>query len=194
MIGATRRNPVAPAVRGCAAYVRAPGTGAAHAIVRNPLDPRLRLRRYVPVMGNPEGDAVKRILMVCVLGYIGCGGGAETPVQKCDDLVSDVCDRAVQCSSQPPGTKADCVQAVQQVVSCGMAKKVGTTYDRCIQQIKGDSCQVLFPPDPQTGEITLELPADCNSVIQMFEPADPTPAFASSPLRNASRLSTVAPD
>jgi len=133
---------------------------------------------------------VQRIMMLCVLGWIGCGGGAETPVQKCDDLVNDVCDRGVQCFPSA-GTHADCVQAVQQVVACGMAKKIGPTFDRCIQQIKEDSCQILFPTDPNTGQMALSLPADCNGVIQSFEPGAP---IASSPFHAARGLSTVSSD
>ena len=71
-------------------------------------------------------------------------------------------------------------------ISSREAKKVSATYDRCIQQIKGDACPVLFPTDPQTGDTSVSLPADCNSVIQMFEPGAPTPAIASSAFRAAS--------
>lgn len=130
---------------------------------------------------------MQRIMMLCVLGWVGCGGGAETPVQKCDDLVNTTCDRAVQCIPSA-GTHADCVQAVQQVVACGMAKKIGPTFDRCIQQIKGDSCQVLFPTDPQTGMTALSLPADCRGLIETFEPGTP---LGDSPFRAARELSAV---
>lgn len=133
---------------------------------------------------------MKRLTMLCILGWIGCGGGAATPVQRCDDLVNDICDRAVQCAPQQ-GTHADCVQAVQQIVACGMAKKIGTSYDRCVQQIKADSCQILFPTNPNTGQMALSLPADCNGVIQSFEPGAP---IASSPFHAANALSTVSPD
>ena len=134
---------------------------------------------------------MKRIAIFCVLGCIGCGGGEETPVQKCDALINDVCDRAVQCIPQEAGTHANCVQALQQILSCGSAKRVSATYNRCIQQIQGDGCQILFPADPQSGGHSLDLPADCNGVILMFEPGDPAPALGGSPISRASRLSTV---
>ncbi len=131
---------------------------------------------------------MKRIAMLYILGWVGCGGGSETPVQKCDDLLSDVCDRGVQCVPQETGTHDNCVQQLQQVLACGTAKMVSASYDRCIQEIKGNACWILFPTDPQTGMTSLALPADCNGAIQMFEPAQPLPG---SPLGAVSRLSTV---
>ncbi|HEX7844111.1 MAG TPA: hypothetical protein VF469_41835 [Kofleriaceae bacterium] len=62
------------------------------------------------------------------------------------------------------------MQQLQQILPCGSTKKIGTSYSRCISQINADSCPILFPADPQTGEPTLSLPADCTGVIQMFEP------------------------
>jgi hypothetical protein len=107
-----------------------------------------------------KGESVKRILVALVL--VGCG--SESAVDKCDDLVDTVCDRAVSC--QPAmGTHAMCVAQIQTVLPCGQAKKVSATYDRCIDQLESSSCSVLFPTDPQTGEAELALPADCNSVI-----------------------------
>jgi hypothetical protein len=126
--------------------------------------------------------------VLCILGCIGCGGSAETPVQKCDDLINDVCDRGVECIPQQTGTHANCVQQLQQVLACGSAKKVSASYNRCIEQIKGDGCQVLFPTDPQTGQPTFSLPADCMGVIEMFEPGG---QIGSSPFHRASQLSTV---
>lgn len=134
---------------------------------------------------------MKQWMVLCVLGCLGCGGGSETPVQKCDDLLSDLCDRGVQCVPQETGTHDSCVQQLQQQLSCGSAKKVSSTYDRCIQQIKQNSCQILFPTDPQTGQHTLSLPADCNGVIEMFEPGAP---IGNSPFQGASQLSTVSAD
>ena len=139
---------------------------------------------------------MKRMMVVCVLGCIGCGGGEETPAQKCEVLVNDVCDRGVECIPQA-GTHAACVQALDQVLTCGTAKQVSMTYDRCIQQLKADSCQTLFPTDPQTGQVTLVLPTDCMGVILKLEPDRPTPvtpAIGSSPFQHASQLSTVSAD
>lgn len=101
-----------------------------------------------------------RCLSLVGLLLVGCGGSSA--VDKCDDLVNVVCDRTVECVSGI--THADCVAAVQQQLPCGSAKKVSASYDRCIDQLNNDSCQVLFPPD-QNGQPSLALPADCNAVI-----------------------------
>jgi hypothetical protein len=69
-----------------------------------------------------------------------------------------VCDRTVECVPDF-GTHEQCVQPIRQIISCGSAKAIGATYDRCIDQLQSDSCPVLFPNDQ------LELPADCNDVI-----------------------------
>jgi len=92
-----------------------------------------------------------------------CGGEAKTPVQKCDDLVNDVCVRGETCLGQ---SRTTCVQTVQQSLSCGSVKSVKSTYDRCIDQINMDTCAVLFPPDPNNNnQPTLTLPADCQGVL-----------------------------
>jgi hypothetical protein len=113
---------------------------------------------------DKEG-VVKRLLVISIVACIGCGGGdGRSAPQKCDDLISDVCDRAVTCIPGQ-GTRDECVQAVHQVLACGSAKMVSTSYGRCIEQINDASCAILFPTDPQTGDVTLVLPADCNRVI-----------------------------
>jgi hypothetical protein len=99
---------------------------------------------------------------MCLLGLLLAACGGNSAVDKCDDLVDVVCDRTVECVSGI--TKTDCVQAVQQQLPCGSAKKVSASYDRCMDQLNSDSCDVLFPPD-QNGQPSLTLPADCNSVI-----------------------------
>jgi len=99
---------------------------------------------------------------VLVLVLVACGG-EKSPVEKCDDLVNVVCDRGVECIGG--STHQECVQAVQQQLPCGSAKSVSASYNRCIDQLNNDSCQILFPTDPQTGQQSLVLPADCMSVI-----------------------------
>lgn len=83
-------------------------------------------------------------------------------MEKCDDLVALLCDRALECVGG--GTHASCVQAVQGELSCGSVKAVSASYDRCMDQLATHSCGVLFPPD-STGQPTLRLPADCMSVV-----------------------------
>jgi hypothetical protein len=92
-----------------------------------------------------------------------CGGDSKTPAEKCDDLVNDVCVRAMTCVGTSTTT---CVQEVKQSLSCGSVKSVTSTYGRCIDQINTDACAVLFPPDPNNNnQPTLTLPADCKGVL-----------------------------
>src|SRR4051812_45521875 len=105
---------------------------------------------------------MSRIWWMLVLAA-GCGSDVS-PVEKCDDLLDLLCDRAVQCIPNP-GSHASCVQEFQQVIPCGTVKAVSASYDRCMDQVSSFACPVLFPTDPQTGGPTLELPADCKGVV-----------------------------
>jgi len=98
---------------------------------------------------------------VCLVA--GCGND-PSPVEKCDALVDELCDRGMQCVPNS-GTHAQCVQTIETQLSCGAVKAVSSTYDRCMDQLQTFSCQVLFPFDPQTNMQTLVLPADCMSVV-----------------------------
>ena len=101
------------------------------------------------------------IRSLVVLAFVGCAT-EESAVDKCDDLVDVICDRGVQCLG---GSHSECVQAVQRELPCGSAKKVSASYDRCMSQLQTNSCSVLFPTNPQTGQPEIRLPADCQSVI-----------------------------
>jgi hypothetical protein len=103
------------------------------------------------------------VMAVGLLGWVGCGD--KSPAEKCDDLVSLICDRAVDCIAGASGMHAECVHAFDQVMLCENTKSVGPSYDRCLDQLEAQSCQALFPTDPDTGEQTLTLPVDCESVL-----------------------------
>lgn len=108
---------------------------------------------------------VARVVVLAVLGCIGCGGD-KSPSEKCEDLVNLSCDRAVECLSWASGMHTACVQAVEQAgLSCTATKSVKPSYDRCIDQLNEQSCRMLFPIDPNTGDQALELPAECNGVL-----------------------------
>ena len=68
-----------------------------------------------------------------------CGSDAS-PVEQCDELVDVLCDRGVQCLG---GSHAECVQAVQGELSCGGARQVSASYDRCIPMSQG-SCRMTL--------------------------------------------------
>ena len=116
---------------------------------------------------------VKLGCLVVVL-LSGCGT-EKSPVEKCDDLVDVLCDRGVQCLG---GTHAECMQAVQSQLPCGSVKAVSASYDRCIDQLQAGSCSSLFPPNPQTGQPEIRLPADCMSVVLSRTAAGPTSTFS----------------
>lgn len=92
-----------------------------------------------------------------------CGASEPSPVEKCDDLVDLLCDRAVQCFPNA-GSHATCIQELNQEIPCGSVKQVSASYERCMDQLAATSCPVLFPTDAQ-GQPTVELPADCMSVV-----------------------------
>jgi hypothetical protein len=96
-----------------------------------------------------------------VILLAGCGT-ERSAVEKCDDMVDVVCDRIVQCLGF---SRTECVQAVKSELPCGSAKQVSASYDRCIDQLEGNSCAVLFPVNPTNGQAQLRLPADCMQVI-----------------------------
>jgi hypothetical protein len=99
---------------------------------------------------------------------VGCGGDAreKSPVEKCDDFVDSLCDRAVACIAGASGMHADCVAAFDTAdFSCADVKSVSAGYDRCMDQLRSSSCGTLFPVDPDTGDQALELPADCARIL-----------------------------
>ena len=103
--------------------------------------------------------AVMKALGCAVIFLVACGGGSDTPVEKCDDLVDLVCDRAVDCVPTA-GTHAECVTEVEASgFDCGAATDVSPSYGACMMQLRSTTCGSLFPND------MLSLPADCSGVI-----------------------------
>lgn len=111
-------------------------------------------------MGN---DIVVKVMVLAVLGCLGCGD--KSPKEKCEDLIDTVCDRGVECIAGAAGMHEGCVHAVEQELSCESIKSVSPSYDRCIDLLNEQSCNILFPTDPATGDQKLELPAECRGVL-----------------------------
>lgn len=104
-----------------------------------------------------------RIIGCVVVSFVvACGGGSDSPSEKCDDLVDLVCDRLVECIPGA-GTHGACVAEVQSSLNCDAAASVTENYTPCLMQLRSMSCGSLFPND------MLALPADCNGVILLGE-------------------------
>jgi hypothetical protein len=104
------------------------------------------------------------MVMLGILGCVGCGSSERSASEKCDDLIEDLCTRAVECIPNG-GTKGQCIDAFRQIIPCASATSVSNNYDRCISQINKNSCSTLFPVDPVDNEPGLLLPSDCGAVI-----------------------------
>jgi hypothetical protein len=108
------------------------------------------------------------LLALSCFALLACGGDDDekSAVEKCDDLVADICARAVECVDAV--SEEECIADVGTVISCGQADAVSSSYGRCIDQVDRNSCDSLFPVNPESGQPELALPADCEAVI-LFE-------------------------
>lgn len=124
---------------------------------------------------------MKNLVMVMVLvGFGGMGCGDKSPVEKCEDLVSSVCDRAVDCITGAAGMHDDCVRAIEGELSCSSTKSVAKSYDECVDLLNEQSCPTLFPTDARSGEMRLVLPDACLGVIlTQSGRGDPVPTLGS---------------
>lgn len=119
--------------------------------------------------------AVKRTAVtvaVClgVLGGFGCGGEEEkTPRQKCEDLVSQICDRIVECVPGAEGMQAACVQEFQSRQSCQSIKSVSASFDDCMDKLDSLGCAALF--STTSGMTSVTLPLACNGVLMSRDAA-----------------------
>jgi hypothetical protein len=109
-------------------------------------------------------NMVMTAMVLAVLGGGGCGED-KSPAEKCEDLVSLICDRAVECIAGAAGMHSACVQAFEQEASCASTRSVSASYDRCLDRLDAVSCQALVTTDPATGETMLEVPTECHGVL-----------------------------
>ena len=110
-----------------------------------------------------KNKVVVKVVVLAVLGCVGCGD--KSPKEKCEDLIDAVCDRGVECIDGAAGMHDECVHAVDGALTCENIKSVTSSYDHCIDLLHEQSCQTLFPRDPDTGDQSLELPAECSGVL-----------------------------
>jgi hypothetical protein len=111
--------------------------------------------------------------MLVSFWLVGCGGGggSETPVQKCDDLLNAVCDRVQSCgmlltgTAAPAGFHQDCVTQEQTAIDCTRSVAVTSSYDTCLSQVRGDSCNTFLTLDNAGDVQSVNLPASCDGAI-----------------------------
>lgn len=113
---------------------------------------------------NKSFLASSLVVLAGLMGLVGCGG-SDSPEEKCENFLSTVCDRGLECAPAETPSHASCVDALETVVPCGMVKSVGDSFDSCMDKVETNSCATLFPRDSQ-GEVSLVLPADCNGVLE----------------------------
>jgi hypothetical protein len=113
--------------------------------------------------GERMNDTVGKIV---ILSLLACGcGGDKSPREKCDDLFSLICDRAVSCIPGASGMHEECMQAFDQTMVCAKTMSVAPGYDHCVDGVEQASCQTLVSVSSSTGEPTIMLPAECNGVM-----------------------------
>lgn len=109
---------------------------------------------------------LKWTLAIAGVVFAACGGGDDNPaVEKCDDLVSTVCDRAIECLGDLGGGHSQCVVEVNEALPCDRAASVTDSFQDCLSRVDTDSCNTLFPPPPPGGQRMLVLPANCSGVV-----------------------------
>lgn len=96
--------------------------------------------------------------LLLLLAVASCGGDASPP-EKCNALVSRLCQRAIACINDGT-TQSECVAGVQTLISCADADSVSSGYDACMSELQSSPCSVLVTAD---GE--LNPPASCEDVI-----------------------------
>lgn len=108
-------------------------------------------------------NGTKVLVAICVgCGLLAAGCGSKSPVEKCEDLFSLVCDRLAECSGEGDAARDECIGIIEDAMVCAMIKSVGSTYDDCLDQLDSRSCPALFPDGPEGDP---ELPEACNNVL-----------------------------
>lgn len=101
---------------------------------------------------------------------MACGDDDESTdsaVEKCEDFLTVVCERTVECApartedGQPvaPAVQLEsCLSAGRASTPCGNAVRVSSSYDQCIQEVLGASCSVIADPEA-------DPPDSCTNII-----------------------------
>jgi hypothetical protein len=93
---------------------------------------------------------------------IACGGGGDSPEDKCEALLDNICDRVVDC--ELADSHDECIDALADSNDCSEAEEVGDSYGECRKDIDDASCAELFPSSG--GQVRLTLPSSCSGAIE----------------------------
>jgi hypothetical protein len=106
------------------------------------------------------------------LCVVACGSNndGETPIQKCEDLLNDYCQKAADCIVQASGqqdesaTEQACLTSARENLPCGKAVSVSTAYPTCISDIATMTCTPILDYANDAGAPN-PTPADCVGAI-----------------------------
>ena len=107
-------------------------------------------------------------LALATTALAACGGDDDSPADKCRDFVSDLCSRAIECVA-PGESHSDCVAEISDAFACGDVGKVSDTYDECVDDLNSATCDVLFQPNPDSGQPEIVVPQNCFNIFQPGE-------------------------
>lgn len=101
-------------------------------------------------------------------------GCSDSPEELCKDLLGAVCTRVTMCTEEltatmaPEGFASQCVKQVEQSTGvCEKAVDVASSYDTCIDELEGASCNALLTIRASDNKVTTILPASCKGVIKV---------------------------
>ena len=94
------------------------------------------------------------MMTLSLFGIAGCGSDADSgdsPVAKCERLQTSICTRIADCAvtagtiaqSQRNAQYDECISGVAQSLTCGKAKAVSASFDECLSDVNGASCEVV---------------------------------------------------
>lgn len=102
-----------------------------------------------------------RMTLVFVL-LAGCEmveeDGTTEAIAACDRATGSICGKVASCSAVV--SAGDCTAALRRELNCQRAVGVSSSYQRCLSEVQGATCQGLT--DSSGG---LALPASCNGII-----------------------------
>ncbi|HKP60369.1 MAG TPA: hypothetical protein VJV78_26770 [Polyangiales bacterium] len=112
------------------------------------------------------GSSLVWMMLAC-----GC---SDSPEEQCSDLLAAVCTRVTMCTEEltdtmaPEGFESECVKRVEQSTGvCENAVDVASSYDTCMDEIEGGSCDDLLTIRPSDDKLTVILPTSCKGVIKV---------------------------